>query len=181
MKMLYDFGGSYSAGEKQEPARPEHRQEQLYISEEYKIFMIAGTPDGFTHDKNHISVRPFHAMPAGSVEPMRAVAKPWTEETQKACEITIRVADLNLELVDGYSNVISKFPISELDDDVREKVLYKIRLRKFGAGDGADELDPWKKYLDEAATVPGSSPDVSTNHSTTVQKPLTLKKGGLNL
>jgi hypothetical protein len=164
-----------------ERQRPRHREEELYVSEEYKIFMIAGTPDGFTHDKNHISVRPFNAMPAGTIEAMRAIAKPWTTETQKECDSTLRIADLHLELVDGYSGVTSKFPISELDEDVRASVLYNIRMRIFNGGSDTTEVDPWKKYFNEASTVQVPSPDVSTTQATSVQKPLTLKKGGLNL
>lgn len=163
------------------PQRPRHREETLYVSEEYKIFMIAGTPDGFTHDRNHISVRPFNAMPAGTIEAMRAIAKPWTTETQKECDITLRIGDLHLELVDGYSNVTSKFPVSELDEDVRAEVLYKIRMRIFNGGSDTTELDPWQKYFNEAAAVNVPAPDVSTSQSTSVQKPLTLKKNGLNL
>jgi hypothetical protein len=163
--------------------RPRHRSEELYISEDYKIFMIAGTIDSFTRDPNHISVRPFRALPAGKLEAMRAIAKPWTEETQDACDIKIRATESHLELIDGYSGVTSKFPIGELDDDVREKILYKIRARIFGIGDRHEVIDPWQKYFDKADDVDVPAPDVSTDRKVDVQKPLALKKpgGGLNL
>lgn len=171
-------GGDW--GDEDRPARPRHREEALYVSEEYKIFMIAGTPCGFTHDPNQISVRPFHTLPAGKLEAMRAIAKPWTTETQNECDITLYINEGNLELTDGYSKVKSKFPISELDDDVRAQILYKIKWRGFGS-EPAKEIDPWQKYYDAADKVNLPSPDVSTSHDTTVQRPLTLKKGGLNL
>jgi hypothetical protein len=162
--------------------RPQHRKEELYVSEEYKIFMVAGTIDSFTRDPNHISVRPFRSLPAGKLDALRAIAKPWTTEMQSACDIEIRATESHLELKDGYSGVTSKFPVSELDDDVREDILYKIRARIFGIGDRHETIDPWKKYFDEADAADVQT-DVASSSDVPVKKPLTFKKsgGGLNL
>jgi hypothetical protein len=182
MKLIDGYGGG---GGQQESERPRHRSEELYVSEEYKIFMIAGTPDSFTRDPNHISVRPFHSLPPATAEAMHKLAKPWTAATSKECDISIRVDDeLNLELVDGYTQVKSKFPLSELDEDVREDLLYKIRLRKFGAhGAGTEEVDPWAKYVSAADALPRPEPNITTGSDVSVQKPLSLlrKPGALKL
>lgn len=186
MIIIDGIGGGYSGGGgQQEPERPRHRSEELYVSEEHKIFMIAGTPDSFTRDPNHISVRPFHSLPPATAEAMRKLAKPWTAATAKECDISIRVDDeLNLELTDGYSQVKSKFPLTELDEDVREDLLYKIRMRVFGAhGSGTEKIDPWEKYVAAADALPKPDPNITTANDVSVQKPLSLikKQGGLKL
>lgn len=157
-------------------APPPKRQEELFVSEDYKIFMIAGRPDSFTRDNNHICVRPFKTFPAETVERMRAHATPYGPEAK----ISIRVTDTTLDLTDGMNGVTSKFPISELDEDVREDLLYHQRIRVFNGSDNQDEkLDPWQKYagLDEKSVKAA----VTSDSEIKVSKPLALKKPGLAL
>jgi hypothetical protein len=177
MAVFIDGGGGLDFEQDDPP--PAKRTEQLFVSDEYRIFMIAGRPDPFTRDLNHICVRPFHTFPPETVERLRAQATPWTEK-DSAAKITIRVDDAVLELKDCMNGVISCFPISELDEEVRHDILYTQRLRVFNGSDNRDEkVDPWQKYA--GLDLKSIDAAVTTGSEISVPKRVTLKKPGLSL
>lgn len=111
----------------------EERTETLYVSEEYKIFLLTGQSNGQGTRRAFIAARPFHTLDDDAIAAMKAQARP----LDAASRITISINQESLYLRDGFTGTTSPFPLSELDQDVRERLRYGI---------GQDAQSAWNKY-----------------------------------
>jgi hypothetical protein len=148
-----DFGGSdYSAGERQQPKpAPRGREEILYVSEEYKLFILTAQPNSMESARIHLAVKPFHVLDDEAREQMLKVARPVTEDS----DISIRLTRKDVELSDKKTFMNLHVPFAELAPDVQ------VRLR------GNDASDPFVKYAIDLTRTTRNIP---------VGKPLLLRR-----
>ena len=120
LKMTIEFGSM------------DERIEQLYVSPEYKVFLLTGQPgSGFESGRRaYISIKPFNTITdASTLFNMTAQAKPLD---MNSC-ITLENGWESLTAHDQLTCTNSSIPISELDPIIQE------RLRSTTA-------DPFAKY-----------------------------------
>jgi hypothetical protein len=139
-------GGYYEEFENAARREPPEREE-LFVSDQYRVFMIACVPNGYNGKRNHIGVRPFHTLSPEACARMRESARPWTEENSYATEIGIHYDDKasTLNFHDRRTQITVHFPVSELDAEARAEMLYKIRVENPNRT-LKEIIDPWEKY-----------------------------------
>lgn len=120
----------------------EQRIETLYVSEEYKMFLLTGQKNGGSWRKAYISARPFHTLDDDTLEAMKAQAKPLDKNS--SIEISANQESLNIR--DAVTGTNSLFPISELDEEIRQ------RLRYTGSPQ-PDVSSAWDKYAKKPEAV----------------------------
>ena len=113
----------------------EERVETLYVSEEYKAFLLTGQPNGKGRNA-YIYVKPFNAYTnEAMLDATKSAAKPLDADSR----ITISSDTQSILVRDGYTGTQSEFPIHRLDKEVRERLAA-----------GTEKI--WDKYAKSAAT-----------------------------
>ncbi len=171
MKMRDEFGPSYSAGVGSHtavPTPPKPREEELFVSDEYKIFIIVNAVDPDTQRLHPIAVRPFHLMPPDALGKMLPIAKPCS--AGKCAGIDIWPNGQTLMFSDETGVTVETFPVSELDPEVRD------RIQNADGNQDPFTASLWKKYLDAASNVVRPEPQIATGSTLPFRKPITLKR-----
>ena len=149
-----DSSSSYAPGERQ--GFSDSRTEQLYVTEDYKIFFVTGQPGAATGRNTAISVRPFHTIDPQSRDALMKTALPWTQPRNH--DVTISVKGNALVLRDGVTGDDSSFPLNLLDPDVKAR---------YGLGS-----DPFAKY----GAAESAPPPAAESGEIHLMRPLTFKK-----
>lgn len=105
------------------------RVESIYVSDEYKVFLLTGQAQVPGGRRAFISVKPFNEMTPEKVDALKQhYAQPAAEG-----RLTLSANGTNLLIYDGFTGTQSSYDIAKLDEDV------KARLQV-----AAEQ--PWQKY-----------------------------------
>ncbi|MDE1151820.1 MAG: hypothetical protein PW788_04705 [Micavibrio sp.] len=137
----------------------ESRVERLYVSDEYKVFLLTGQANG-SYRKGYVGVRPFGSLGADQLEKLKSQAAP----VDKDSRLSLSSDQANLKVYDGFTGTTSSFPLSELDADIKARLLYK-------APGKSGFTDAWEKYTGPNAEAPGTTDGAAPAQA----KPLTFK------
>jgi hypothetical protein len=139
------------------------RREQLYVSDEYKVFFLTRQPGPAGADddrKAYISVKPFSEIPAEAFDEMKARAEPWNTA---ASQVRIEAKEPLLVFHDDITSTQSTIYIGELDPDVR---------RKLRGGNGAENA--WGSLFNKAAAA-NPAAVVTVKDDIAVHRPISFK------
>jgi len=124
------------------------RIETLYVSDEYKVFLLTGQSNGSWRNA-YVGVRPFNSLNEAQLESAKANA----QQIDKGARLTLSSDQSSLKVYDGFTGTTSSFPLSDLDADVKARLQYKSPA-KSGLGNA------WDKYTsgnDAAPATPATA------------------------